>query len=249
MLALLQAAMAASAAGSLMRIDCEGDDAGAEVSINGIFKGECPLDVKVNAGVVKLRVVKKIDDMQERVFEQEMRIGDDVVKKVVAHLSAPQPSAEAMKLAAARQAVLAEKQRRAEALVNRQISLAESGDVTAMLALAERFQSGNGVSASDEQALGWIRRAAEAGHAPSMVYLATRYETGKGVKKDFDQAASWYQKAADLENIEGMAGLGSMYFSGTGVVKDLGMATSLWSKASEAGNSRRMNGMGLRYFK
>ena len=66
----------------MLNVVCEGDDVGAEVSVNGKFKGECPLDIKVGAGTAKLRLVKKIQGRRDQVFEQEVRIGDGVVKRI-----------------------------------------------------------------------------------------------------------------------------------------------------------------------
>ncbi|OGS75521.1 MAG: hypothetical protein A2Z94_00920 [Gallionellales bacterium GWA2_55_18] len=74
------------AATSGLRVTCEGDDVGAEVTVNGKFKGECPLDMQVPEGVLRLRVEKKYP-MYDRVFEQEIRMGDGVMKKVEAVLS------------------------------------------------------------------------------------------------------------------------------------------------------------------
>lgn len=74
---------------STLRIACKGKDVGAEVTIDGQFKGECPLEAQVRAGTVKLRLVKKVDSLRERVFEQEIRLGDDVVKQIDVALSAP----------------------------------------------------------------------------------------------------------------------------------------------------------------
>lgn len=88
----------AYAAGSLLRIACNGDNAGAEIYINNKFKGECPLDIEVAEGTVKLRLLKKIDATHERTFEQEFRIGDGVSKKVEALLSEPRLNAAAQKL-------------------------------------------------------------------------------------------------------------------------------------------------------
>jgi formylglycine-generating enzyme required for sulfatase activity len=77
----------ANAAGSALRIACDGDAAGAEVYINGKFKGECPLDLKVPEGKLKLRVQKTVDaDHEPRMFEQEIRMGDGVMKKVEVQL-------------------------------------------------------------------------------------------------------------------------------------------------------------------
>ena len=77
------------AQGSTLRIACQGQDIGAEVSINGQFKGECPLEAQVRAGTVKLRLVKKVDALREQVFEQDIRLGDGVVKQIDVVLSAP----------------------------------------------------------------------------------------------------------------------------------------------------------------
>lgn len=79
---------------STLRVACNGNDVGAEVTIDGQFKGECPLEARVSAGTVKLRLVKKVDSLRERVFEQDIRLGDGVVKQVNAALSAPRLIAE-----------------------------------------------------------------------------------------------------------------------------------------------------------
>ena len=90
----LVAPASAHAQSALVRVQCDDADKGAEVSIDGKFKGECPVDIGVPAGTVKLRVVKKVDASRERVFEQEFRVGADTVKRVEAVLSAPRISAE-----------------------------------------------------------------------------------------------------------------------------------------------------------
>lgn len=75
------------AAGSVLKVKCEDKDVGAEISINGVFKGECPLTVQVETGTVQLKLLKKIDALHEGVFEQTFRIGDGVIKNIDAELS------------------------------------------------------------------------------------------------------------------------------------------------------------------
>jgi formylglycine-generating enzyme required for sulfatase activity len=75
------------AVGSVLKIKCEDKDVGAEISINGVFKGECPLTVQVEAGTVQLKMLKKIDASHEGVFEQTFRMGDGVIKNIDAELS------------------------------------------------------------------------------------------------------------------------------------------------------------------
>ncbi len=79
------------AAGSTLNVICKGDDIGAEVLIDGKFKGACPLDVKVSAGTLKLTVLMKSNFLGNRIFEQEIRIGDDVTKKIDVTLRVLQP--------------------------------------------------------------------------------------------------------------------------------------------------------------
>lgn len=70
-------------ANSILRISCDGDDVGAEVQIDGKFKGECPLDISVGSGSLRIKVTKKSDSEHEpQIFEQEIRLGEGVVKKL-----------------------------------------------------------------------------------------------------------------------------------------------------------------------
>ncbi len=78
----------------MLRVACDGEAAGAEVFVNDKFRGECPLDVQVPAGTVKLRVVKKAGANPERVFEQEIRFGEGTIKKVEAIFASSRPGTE-----------------------------------------------------------------------------------------------------------------------------------------------------------
>lgn len=70
-------------ADSMLRIACDAQSSGATVTINGKFKGECPLDgVKVSEGNTHIRVVKLIDPTRYWLFEQNINMGDDVVKRI-----------------------------------------------------------------------------------------------------------------------------------------------------------------------
>lgn len=73
-------ALGAHAADSTLRIKCGGSDIGAEVFINGKFRGECPLDILVKPGSAQVRAVKVVDGWRERVFEQTLRMGEDTIK-------------------------------------------------------------------------------------------------------------------------------------------------------------------------
>jgi len=79
---------------SALRLSCEGAAKDAEVYINSEFKGECPVDIEVPAGILQLYVTKKVDALHEAVSEQEMRIGEGVIKRVEITLGAPRLTAE-----------------------------------------------------------------------------------------------------------------------------------------------------------
>jgi formylglycine-generating enzyme required for sulfatase activity len=103
LLTALMTSAHAQTPGSMLRVGCEGNDIGAEVSINGKFKGECPLDIQVGEGDLQMRLVKKVDTLHERVFEQDIRMGDGVVKRVEARLGPAQLTAEGRRVEAQRQ--------------------------------------------------------------------------------------------------------------------------------------------------
>lgn len=72
----------AYAASSTLSVMCKGSDVGAEIFVNDKFKGECPLDIKVPTGTLKLKVQKKNSGGSDRIFEQEIQVNYNVVKTV-----------------------------------------------------------------------------------------------------------------------------------------------------------------------
>lgn len=64
-----------------MRVACDEGAMGAEVSVNGKFKGECPVDVQVPAGNIVISATKLVNG-RKQVFEQKLRLGDDVTKRL-----------------------------------------------------------------------------------------------------------------------------------------------------------------------
>lgn len=135
-------ALEANAAGSMLRIVCDGDAIGAEVLIDGKFKGECPVDISIPEGKYKLRVVREVGASHEAVFEQEVRVADSTVKKVEAVLTT--------RLSAAAQALEDQrlKQERAEAEKRAvEKKLAHNAALTALR--QQGIEPGNGKSFRD----------------------------------------------------------------------------------------------------
>lgn len=96
---------------SMLRVACDGSNVGAEITVNNRFKGECPIDVEVQPGEVRLRAYKKVDGLRERLFEQEFRVGEGVVKRVEVVLGPAQLNEEGRVQEAERQRVEAERRR------------------------------------------------------------------------------------------------------------------------------------------
>ena len=143
----------AHAQNSMLRVVCSGEDVGAEVSVNGKFKGACPVDMLVEPGTLKLRVEKKVGDLGERVFESEIRMGEGVAKKVEAiltmHLNAEGQKREAERLAEAA---------RMEQGLWQQAQAAETPP--AVQAYLDKFPKGTHAAAAHEK-LALIRKKAE----------------------------------------------------------------------------------------
>ena len=118
----------AHAAGSALRIICDGDAANAEVYIDGKFKGECPLDLQVPEGKLSLRVQKATDaEHDPRLFEQEIRMGDGVMKKVEVKFGPIELNAAGKRQEAEKRA---EAQRRQEEEARSALQSIETGMVT-----------------------------------------------------------------------------------------------------------------------
>lgn len=111
--------LATHADASILRVICEGNDEGAEVLVDGKLEGVCPLDIPVNTGAFKLRVVKYVDVSHERVFERDVRMvgGVDlkVKAKLVHQLTAAGQRKEAARLQAEAEAEQFRKQAEVEA--------------------------------------------------------------------------------------------------------------------------------------
>ena len=78
---------------ALVGIRCDDDAMGAKVYLNGVYKGECPVNYSAKEGKLSIRVVKSVDDEHEQVFTKELEIIGGVVERVIVELSAPQLTA------------------------------------------------------------------------------------------------------------------------------------------------------------
>ncbi len=192
----------AQGAASMLRFDCSGENAGAEIYINDKFRAECPADIQVQEGTLRLRFYKRVGQRQERVFERELRVGSGTIKRIEVQLSPPRLTAGARreqeelarqpleKKRIAEEEAL-EKKRKAEeeviekrriaaeqdkALLDEQIRMAEEGDPHAKYLLARRYASGDGVGRDPEKAVLLTKQSAELGHLVSDLLLTQKFK-------------------------------------------------------------------------
>ena len=174
-----------SASTAMLRIACDEVGKDADVSINGAFKGQCPVDVSVAAGTVRIQVTKKLDNERELYFEQDVRMAASTVKRIdvefgvprlnvvaqrVATQRAEQARVEADRAAAAKAAASDAAAKRAALIAAPVIALAEAGDSGAMAEMGNLHATGGlGLPPSDAEAIHWYRRAAQAGNVPSII--------------------------------------------------------------------------------
>jgi TPR repeat protein len=237
--ALLCASLPAAAAAekAMLRVSCDGADADAAVYVNGVFKGECPVDISVDAGTATVKVIKPQDAETERVFERELRLAGGTAKRVEVVLGAPQPSERALFRAKeqARQAarnterIAQLSKAKTDADLVKLRKLAESGDSNAMVAWANLLADGKQVPKDDALSTQWHEKAAAAGNPEGMYWLGLRYAIGRGVPEDHQKASEWYRKGAEAGSLDAMGGLAARYSSGNGVTEDA-IAAAKWAQ-------------------
>ncbi|MCE1226339.1 MAG: hypothetical protein LWW87_07620 [Geobacteraceae bacterium] len=205
---LVLSAATAYAEKPLLRISCDENDTNVKIMINGVYKGDCPIDISVDPGNVMLHAQQPVSAEMERVFIQKFFISDGVYRRIDVVLSAPQLTVAAYK---ARQAEADKKEQKA---AQQELQAAQNGDMQAMLRISKRYQDGKGLSKDPAQAELWqkkyqeaheatelksLMQRAEAGNSAAMFDLAKRYENGNGVPQDTEKSQAWQQKAQAAE--------------------------------------------------
>jgi localization factor PodJL len=119
--------------------------------------------------------------------------------------------------------------------MDRLLSAARGGSPAAALLLGLRYLDGDGVAASDSEAVRWLRRAAEQGEPVAQYRLGSLYERGRGVPADASQVAFWYEQAARSGNRKAMHNLAVAYADGSGVERNLSEAARWFRSAADLG--------------
>ncbi|KAL7073585.1 hypothetical protein ACQ4LE_007506 [Meloidogyne hapla] len=128
--------------------------------------------------------------------------------------------------------------------------LAETGDIQAVLGLAQLYLTGGkGVPMDLLSAYKYFRIAAEAGSAQANGYLGRMFLEGtSATPQNNDTALMYFTKAADKGNSIGQAGIGIMYLYGYGVKADPQKALKFFAAAAEQGSSDAQLHLGQMYY-
>jgi TPR repeat protein len=233
-----------AAPSSILRIACEGEAQDADVHVNGSFKGQCPVDVPVPAGAVQVRVTKAAGDLNERVFEQTLRLASGTAKRLDVVLGAPRLNARGLQLQA-EEALLksqdeAARAARAKADAAQRAQLvqkrAESGQVADMLALGRLYQQGDGVPRDPSLAHAWTARAAATGDPEALYRLGRQQLFGLGAPSSVSAAVESLSRAAHAGHLNAMGQLAGIYLRGEGVKPDPVLARQ-WAHKGMEGSS------------
>jgi hypothetical protein len=116
--------------------------------------------------------------------------------------------------------------------VERLRGMAESGDPAAMTALAQRYETGDGVELDLDKAIDWYRRAAAGDDAISQYQLGQMYLNGGIQPADSGRAAELFMRAAAHGHAGAQAALARLYERGDGVPQDYRRAAQFYTLAA-----------------
>jgi TPR repeat protein/uncharacterized protein (UPF0335 family) len=124
------------------------------------------------------------------------------------------------------------------------------GYVSALNDLAVLYENGDGVEASNGQAVELLKRAAQQGDPLAMYNLALHYKDGTNdVKRDVVQAAEWFAKSAESGSVSAMVELGDALINGRGQSQNPRRGLEWLQRAADAGSVRAKLLLGFTYYK
>uniref|UniRef100_A0A915N3S8 Uncharacterized protein n=1 Tax=Meloidogyne javanica TaxID=6303 RepID=A0A915N3S8_MELJA len=117
--------------------------------------------------------------------------------------------------------------------------LAETGDIQAVLGLAQLYLTGGkGVPMDLQAARKYFQIAADAGSAQAngQAGIGIMYLYGYGIKADSQKALKFFAAAAEQGSSDAQLHLGQMYYQGLGVKRDFKQALKHFQLASQSGH-------------
>ncbi|KAG0231919.1 hypothetical protein BGW41_002002 [Actinomortierella wolfii] len=126
---------------------------------------------------------------------------------------------------------------------------ADRNDVEAQIALASRYESGDGVAKNESEAFYWYLRAAKQGNMLAQYRLGEVYFQGKGTPQSDTEACTWYRRSAEQGCGEAQFQLGWMFANGRGVEKNDTEALLWYQRAADNNNISAQINLGWKYLK
>ena len=118
------------------------------------------------------------------------------------------------------------------------MKMAEAGDESAQMRVAEMFYGGNGVVGKNHaEAYKWYQKVADAGDPTAQYKVGEMLVMGDGVAEDVSTAFQYFLKSANQGNSDAQFFVAEMYRLGKGVVEDQKRANDWYEKAAECGNA------------
>ncbi|KAF9970469.1 hypothetical protein BGZ73_006810, partial [Actinomortierella ambigua] len=124
---------------------------------------------------------------------------------------------------------------------------ANTGDLDAQVALAAKYEKGDGATQSDTEAFKWYLRAAALGSTEAQFKAGEYFRNGQGTSKNQAVAVYWLQQAAEGGHAAAQNSLGWMYQNGYGVERNYNHAVSWYRKSADQGNATAQNNLGWMY--
>jgi TPR repeat protein len=114
-------------------------------------------------------------------------------------------------------------------------SLADRGNVTAMVQLGMMYRNGQGTPRDFDTALEWLDRAAALGSAEAQYQVGDMHLRGLGTSQDLLIAARYHSRAAEQGHAKAQYVLGILYKLGGGVSKNLRKAARWLGRSAVQG--------------
>ena len=112
----------------------------------------------------------------------------------------------------------------------------EKGKAWAQFTLGCRYERGEGVEQSYQQAKELFELSASQGYAVAQFNLGNAYRKGQGVDQSYERAANYYEAAARQGHVNAQFNLGLLYGNGEGVEQSIEAAREWMMKAAEEGH-------------
>ncbi len=127
--------------------------------------------------------------------------------------------------------------------------LAEAGNATAQVGLADMYRDGIATHVDAAQAVAWYQQAAQQGDPNGQLRLAAMYFSGPGSTRDYAAARLWFERAAAQGNKAAQLRLARMYRDGLGGAPEYAKAMALYRDAAEHGDGGAAQALGGMYLK